>query len=210
MSKEIITIAEAIFKKVYIANHYISEWEQIMLQGNSDNGSLFNQYYFSLGFIRHAYLYMSILTLCTVIDNTGTHNIKNLREKIQTYKSLEIEDLVSYTKDGKNLLSNTINGLKLLRDKTIAHTENTDQNKLFKEAGISKSDISLFINSVIRYINYLMSFIDYKKNFILPNYSDRGIKLIYKALENTPKENLDEYTDIWQNGFNTGQNYSQG
>lgn len=210
MSKEIITIAEAIFKKVYIANHYISEWEQIMLQGNSDNGSLFNQYYFSLGFIRHAYLYMSILTLCTVIDNTGTHNIKNLREKIQTYKSLEIEDLVSYTKDGKNLLSNTINGLKLLRDKTIAHTENTDQNKLFKEAGISKSDISLFINSVIRYINYLMSFIDYKKIFILPNYSDLGIKLIYKALENIPTQNLDEYTDIWQNGFNTSQNYSQG
>lgn len=210
MSKEIITIAEAIFKKVYIANHYISEWEQIMLQGNSDNGSLFNQYYFSLGFIRHAYLYMSILTLCTVIDNTGTHNIKNLREKIQTYKSLEIEDLVSYTKDGKNLLSNTINGLKLLRDKTIAHTENTDQNKLFKEAGISKSDISLFINSVIRYINYLMSFIDYKKIFILPNYSDLGIKLIYKALENIPTQNLDEYTDIWQNSFNTSQNYSQG
>jgi|GEM_PF-3369307 hypothetical protein len=210
MSREIITIAEAIFEKLKIANHYISEWEQIMLQGNSDNGSLFNQYYFSLGFIRHAYLYMSILTLCTVIDNTGTHNIKNLREKIQTYKSLEIEDLVSYTKDGKNLLSNTINGLKLLRDKTIAHTENTDQNKLFKEAGISKSDISLFINSVIRYINYLMSFIDYKKIFILPNYSDLGIKLIYKALENTPTQNLDEYTDIWQNGFNTSQNYSQG
>lgn len=210
MSREIITIAEAIFEKLKIANHYISEWEQIMLQGNSDNGSLFNQYYFSLGFIRYAYLYMSILTLCTVIDNTGTHNIKNLREKIQTYKSLEIEDLVSYTKDGKNLLSNTINGLKLLRDKTIAHTENTDQNKLFKEAGISKSDISLFINSVIRYINYLMSFIDYKKIFILPNYSDLGIKLIYKALENTPTQNLDEYTDIWQNGFNTSQNYSQG
>ena len=58
MSREIITIAEAIFEKLKISNHYISEWEQIMLQGNSDNGSLFNQYYFSLGFIRHAYLYM--------------------------------------------------------------------------------------------------------------------------------------------------------
>lgn len=209
MSREIITIAEAIFEKLKIANHYISEWEIIMLQGNSDNGSLLNQYYFSLGFIRHAYLYMSILTLCTVIDNTGAHNIKNLREKIQTYKSLEIEDLISYTKDSRNLLSNTINGLKLLRDKTIAHTENTDQNKLFKEAGISKSDISLFINSVIKYINYLMSFIDYKKDFILPNHSDHGIKLIYEALENTPKQNLDEYTEIWQDGFNAGKNHSQ-
>ena len=209
MSREIITIAEAIFEKLKIANHYISEWEQIMLQGNSDNGSLFNQYYFSLGFIRHAYLYMSILTLCTVIDNTGTHNIKNLREKIQTYKSLEIEDLVSYTKDGKNTLSKTMNGLKLLRDKTIAHTENLDQNILFKESGISKADISLFINNVIKYINHLMSFIDYKKHFILPNYSDYGIKLIYKALENTQKQNLDEYTDIWQDGFNAGKNHSQ-
>jgi hypothetical protein len=209
MNKEIITIAEVILKKLEIANHYISEWEQIMLQGNSDNGSLFKQYYFSLGFIRHAYLYMSILTLCTVIDNTGDNNIKNLREKIQTYKSLEIEDLISYTKDSRNLLSNTINGLKLLRDKTIAHTENTDQNKLFKEAGISKSDISLFINSVIKYINYLMSFIDYKKDFILPNHSDHGIKLIYEALENTPKQNLDKYIDIWQDGFNAGKNSSQ-
>mgnify|MGYP000587638670 FL=1 len=66
MNKEIITIAEVILKKLEIANHYISEWEQIMLQGNSDNGSLFKQYYFSLGFIRHAYLYMSILTLSLI------------------------------------------------------------------------------------------------------------------------------------------------
>ncbi|VTM25070.1 Uncharacterised protein [Stutzerimonas stutzeri] len=209
MSKEIITIAEGIFEKLKIANHYISEWEQIMLQGNSDNGYLFKKYYFSLGFIRHAYLYMSILTLCTVIDNTGTHNIKNLREKIQTYKSLKIEELTSYIKDDKNSLSKTMNGLKLLRDKTIAHTENLDQNIIFKEAGISKEDISLFINNVIKYINYLMSFIDYKKDFILPNCSDYGINLIYKALENTPKPNLDEYTNIWQDGFNAGKNYSQ-
>ncbi len=54
-----------------------------------------------------------------------------------------------------------------------------------------------------------MSFIDYKKDFILPNFSDYGINLIYKALENKPNQNLDEYIDIWQEGFNTGQNYSQ-
>jgi hypothetical protein len=209
MSREIITIAEAIFKKLKIANHYISEWEQIMLQGNPDNGSLFKQYYFSLGFIRHAYLYMSILILCTVIDNTGDNNIKNLREKIQTCKNLEIKDLISYTEDSKESLSKTINGLRLLRDKTIAHTENIDPDKLFEDAGISKIDISLFIKSVIKYIDHLMSFIDYKKDFILPNFSDYGINLIYKALENKPNQNLDEYIDIWQEGFNTGQNYSQ-
>lgn len=209
MSREIITIAEAIFEKLKIANHYISEWEQIMLQGNSDNGSLFNQYYFSLGFIRHAYLYMSVLILCTVIDNTGDNNIKNLREKIQTCKNLEIKDLISYTEDSKELLSKTINGLRLLRDKAIAHTENIDPDKLFEEAGISKIDISLFIKNVIKYINHLMSFIDYKKDFILPNFSDYGINLIYKALENKPNQNLDEYIEIWQDGFNAGKNSSQ-
>ena len=209
MSREIITIAEAIFKKLKIANHYISEWEQIMLQGNSDNGSLFKQYYFSLGFIRHAYLYMSILILCTVIDNTGDNNIKNLREKIQTCKNLEIKDLISYTEDSKESLSKTINGLRLLRNKIIAHTENIDPDKLFEDAGISKIDISLFIKNVIKYINHLMSFIDYKKDFILPNFSDYGINLIYKALENKPNQNLDEYIDIWQDGFNAGKNSSQ-
>lgn len=54
-----------------------------------------------------------------------------------------------------------------------------------------------------------MSFIDYKKDFIVPNFSDYGINLIYKVLENKPNQNLDEYIDIWQDGFNAGKNSSQ-
>lgn len=188
MSKqEIYELAKEINERLKIANHYINEWEIIMLQGNSDNGRLFNKYYFSLAFIRKAYLEMTIITLSTIFERNGDVNLYKLRKSIENFlgKSIEKAD----EKYGEDFIR-IVEGLKHIRDKGIAHTDARNISQYWEQASISKGDISKIIQDTHKYILYLLDLIDIKNpsDICLSDFSESGLKLIYSKLKDNNEE----------------------
>lgn len=188
--EDIYVVAKEINERLKWAYHYINEWEFIMEQANQDEGFIFKKYYFSLGFIKKSYLETSILVLNTLFERNGAINFYTLRNAIEEKLHRTI-DPFSY----KNL-DKVINGLKTIRDKSIAHVDSVNVNQFWKDAGVSKNDIDNLIKKSHKYLLNLLDLAGVKNDFLLSDFSEWGLKLIYEKLEEHPEEDLDNFLEI--------------
>lgn len=179
--KHILPLIDKIHKRLDMANHYIKEYSLIREQASKDSGKIFNRYYFSLTYVKKAYLEYAILILTTLYENNGEVNFRNLRIKIENSVDKKLMRAEQYAFDFERIL----NGLKTIRDKTIAHLEELDENKFYQFAAISLLDIEKFIQFSQCYLIYLIQNLDIDLNQYarLNNFSNFGFEIIYALIE---------------------------
>ncbi|OAQ15779.1 hypothetical protein F480_00100 [Bibersteinia trehalosi Y31] len=179
--KHILPLIDKIHKRLDMANHYIKEYSLIREQASKDSGKIFNRYYFSLAYVKKAYLEYAILILTTLYENNGEVNFRNLRINIENSVDKKLMRAEQYAFDFERIL----NGLKTIRDKTIAHLEELDENKSYQFAAISLLDIEKFIQFSQCYLRYLIQNLDIDLNQYarLNNFSNFGFEIIYALIE---------------------------
>ncbi|WP_303013605.1 hypothetical protein [Rodentibacter pneumotropicus] len=191
----------SIFEKLKIANHYLQEWEVINLLNNEDNGKIYKQHYFSLAFIKKSYIEYCLVILNTIFSNDGVGNLPTLRKKSEYFLGKRLSRLDEIFPDFNRIKD----GLKIIRDKTIEHTEDYDINIFYKKAKISKKDIDELIRNILDFLNYILneSNINLGKDLLLNYNNEIGIKIIYNKLkESDPQIALEKELDKIQEEIN--------
>lgn len=203
-ANNILPLIDKIHKRLDMANHFIKEYLFIREQSSKDNGEVFNKYYFSLAYVRKAYFEYAIIILTTLYENSGAVNFKKLRESVESFLDSKLIRADQYATDFERIL----NGLKIIRDKTIAHLEELDENKFYQDAGITILDIEKFIRISQCYLNYIIHNLgselgQYTK---LNDFSNIGLKIVYtlieKEINRDPDKELQDYLDEQQKLIN--------
>ncbi|MBF0784302.1 hypothetical protein E4T80_02260 [Muribacter muris] len=168
----------AFHSRLKIAYHYFQEQKEIAKQRDSDGGKIYRQYY-SFPLIKKAYFEQSILTLCTLFEKASPVSLFQLRETLGE-RSCSIPTFDDYFDDFDRIFE----GVKTIRDKSIAHLENLNIDQFYVEANITYADIDSLFLALLDYLKALVNTADiqlgYKLTFAYcPDY---GIKQIYAKL----------------------------
>ena len=190
--ERIIALSNAIYKTIKIAHYYLTEWEKIMLQGNDNNGEIFNKYYYPMAYIRKAYLETGLLTLGRLFDGYDGINFKSLRECIN---SLSTNYTIPSFEDFDKKIKILRKKLKIIRDKSIAHSEGVNPNIFYKEAKLPFKYAIYMCNSAIKYLNFLQKYIE-GKNY--PNLSENtvGVDILYSLFKDRENGKIYPISDI--------------
>lgn len=135
-----------------LAYTYFQEYKKIRSQEDEDNRELFNKYIFVIPFIKKAYLNES-LRLLNIIFEGNEYGLKSLRCKIKACYSIKSIERFDIKFEDANRI---IKGLKLIRDKTIAHYDASDLDSIFTEADLTYGDIDNLFSALLNYLKYLI------------------------------------------------------
>ena len=177
---ELEKIIKDINNRLYVSNHYLQEWESMMKFLSSEN-SLYQEYHLFLKYFKKAYLDMVFVNINIIFDKNSIPNIFSVNSYISSksdfIKSLKLDeefDSVSFN-------------LKRIRNKAIAHIDNIDTRKIYREFKISKQDLDNIIYYIDRRLECLIKHSGLKidKNEII-YLKGEGIECVLNLL---PKEN---------------------
>lgn len=200
-------LALTIYEEIKIANHYLQEWYVMCEEDNKTNGNIYKKHYFSIAFIKNAYLEKAILLLGKIFSGDDISLLK-LRENTNNYLNNNGKELVDGLGKLKPEVQKIIDGIKTIRDKAIAHSDGINSmEKWYGEANISKTDLDNLINHTLWFIEELMckADIDLGKKLTLPYRKDMGIKQIYNCLSRNEDADFDMYINAFQEGINLGK-----
>ncbi|MGX3067683.1 restriction endonuclease subunit S, partial [Ursidibacter arcticus] len=200
-------LALTIYKEIEIANHYLQEWYVMCEEDKKTNGDIYRKHYFSIAFIKNAYLEKAILLLSKIFSRDDV-SIFKLREHTNIYLSNNEKEIINKLDEIKPEVKEIIEGIKKIRDKTIAHSEGINNvEKWYAEASISKIDLDNLISHILWFIEELMhrADIDLGKKLILTYREDMGIKQIYNCLSKNEEADFDRYINTLQEGINLGK-----
>ncbi|MGV3058825.1 restriction endonuclease subunit S [[Pasteurella] aerogenes] len=192
-------LALTIYEEIKIANHYLQEWYVMCEEDNKTNGDVYKKHYFSIAFIKNAYLEKAILLLGKIFSGDDISLLK-LRENTNNYLNNNGKELVDGLGKLKPEVQKIIDGIKTIRDKAIAHSDGINSmEKWYGEANVSKTDLDNLINHTLWFIEELMckADIDLGKKLTLPYVKDMGIKQIYNCLSKNEDADFDMYINAF-------------
>lgn len=176
----VLSLIQSIHHKLKLANFYFQEHKEIIKQRDSDNGILYLKYNFSLPFIQKAYFEHSILILCTLFEKDGEASFVKLRTSLEK-SNAKLQSLEEKFVE----VHRVIKGLKTIRNKSIAHTDNIDIEKLYEEANLTFQDIDILLSEMLSYLKYLTEQFNTQlvQSITYPYNREFGIKQIYDQLK---------------------------
>ncbi|OOF78837.1 hypothetical protein BKG96_04660 [Rodentibacter caecimuris] len=167
------------YSRLKMANYYFQEQREIAKQRDTDDGKIYREYR-SLPFIKKAYFEQAVIILCTLFEKTNPVSLLRLRESLDK-EGIPVQKFDDDFKDFERIY----NGLKTIRDKSIAHFESSDIEQFYSAANITSSDIDSLFLALLSYLKYLvrLSGVHLGYELTFSYNADYEIKQIYSKLK---------------------------
>lgn len=168
--------------RINVINHYLQEWEALMLFSQKDSGRKFMEYSLFFKYVRKAYLDMVFINLNVIFDRSSKPNIYRVNDyiaKLNPYvKNLNLEDE----------FDDVAFNIKNIRNKVVAHIDILQIEKVYRKFQISKKNLDDIIFYIDKRLECLIlhSGIEYTKNEII-YLENEGINAVLNSL---PAENI--------------------
>lgn len=174
---ELESCVKDINNRIYIINHYLQEWEALMLFSSEDNGEKFNEYELAFRYIKKAYLDMVFINLNIIFDKSSAPNIFRVNDYISNKK--EYVKKLQLEKEFVDIAYN----INKIRNKAVAHIDDIDIRMVYRSYKTSKQDLDNIIFYLDKRLECLILHSDLKidKNEVI--YLDgEGVKAILELL----------------------------
>lgn len=170
-------LVTAAHERLILANFYFKEHQEMLKQRDSDEGELYRKFNFSLPFIQRAYIQNSLLILCTLCEKNDGVNFHKIRLSLKDCKAKRFEKFFK----GFHRIYHAI---RLIRNKSIAHMDSENVDKLYKQANVTYKDIEILLEKSLDYLKYLATLSSDipAEKLTYPYNSQFGIRQIYDKL----------------------------
>lgn len=170
---------EIFHDRLRIAHYYFQEQKEIAKQRDVDGGKIYREYR-SLPFIKKAYFEQAVIILCTLFEKTSPVSLFQLRETLENEK-ISAQKFDEYFQE----FSRIFDGLKTIRDKSIAHFEDYEIDQFYEAANITSVDIDSLFLALLAYLKELVRLSGVKLGYelTLSYNANYEIKQIYSKLE---------------------------
>lgn len=167
--------------RLNVINHYLQEWEALMLFSQTDSGHKYMEYHLFFKYVRKAYLDMVFINLNIIFDRTSKLSIYRVNNYIS--KSNEYIKSLDLNSEFEEVSFNVRN----IRNKAIAHIDSMKIEYIYRKFKVSKKsldDIIFYLDKRLECL-ILHSGIEYTKNEII-YLENEGIRAVLELL---PSEN---------------------